>query len=71
MSHCPTGCKITHDGVLLDREFRDEVLDMDKSKGDVHSDVINTFRFVRICGILMEQISCDTMTAEATFKAVA
>ena len=43
---------------------------MDKSRGDVHSDVINTFRFVRICGILFEQIACCTMTAEATFKAV-
>ena len=71
MTYRPPGCKLSHDGVLLDREFRDEVLDMDKSKGDVHSDVINTFRFVRICGVLFEQIACDTMTAEATFKAIA
>jgi hypothetical protein len=64
------GCKTTHNGVLIDREFRDEVLDMDKSKGDVHSDVINTFRFIRLCGLLFEQVSCNTLTAEATFQPV-
>jgi hypothetical protein len=65
------GCKTTYNGVLIDREFRDEVLDMDKSKGDTPSAVINCFRFIRICGILFEQVSCNTLTAEATFKAVA
>lgn len=64
------GCKTTHNGVLLDREFRNEVLDMDHSEGSAPSAVINTFRFVRICGILFEQISCNTMTAEATFQRV-
>jgi len=64
------GCKTTYYGVLIDREFRDEVLDMDKSRGVVHSDVINCFRFIRLCGVLFEQVSCNALTAEATFKAV-
>lgn len=70
MSFCPPGCTISNDGVLLDREFRDEVLDMDASSRDVHDDIINLFRFVRLCGVLFEQTSCCTRTAESTFKAV-
>jgi hypothetical protein len=65
------GCKTTFNGVLIDREFRNEVLDMDQSKGDTPSDVINCYRFIRLCGLLFEQVSCDTLTGDAVFHPVA
>ena len=69
MTYCPPGCKLSHQGVLLDREYRDEVLDLDASR-NTPAEVMNCFRFIRLCGILFEQISCDTIDATATFKAV-
>lgn len=70
MSTRDYGCKTTHDGVLLDRDFRDEVLDLDRSKGDAPVSVINCYRFVRLCGLLFEQVSCNTLTADGTFQQI-
>ena len=63
------GVKTTCDGVMIDRVCRDEVLDLDKSHGSTPTSIINQFRFVRLCGVLFEQIACDTLTGDAIFKA--
>jgi hypothetical protein len=56
--------------ILRDRPYHDAILDLDRSKVVPTEDIISEYRFIRLCGIIMEQISCDTLTAIANFKAI-
>ena len=61
---------MSYDMILRDRPYYDQILDLDKSKGDTPTNLINQFRYIRLCGLLFEQISCDTLTAMASFKQI-
>jgi hypothetical protein len=50
------------------RDFYEETLDLDRSKGVPHDKTINCYLYVILCGITFIQVSCDTLTGEATFK---
>jgi hypothetical protein len=56
--------------ILRDRPYHDAILDLDKSKGVPSAEVMSEYRFIRLCGVLMEQYMCDTLTAVAYFRAV-
>ena len=59
-----------HGLILCDRPFHDAILDLDKSKGVPPASLMNEYRFIRLCGVLMEQVSCDTLDGMASFRAV-
>lgn len=57
---------VNYAGVVVGRDFREEVLDLDKSP-NAPARIINQFRWVRFCGKLMQQTSCNVWTGEASF----
>jgi hypothetical protein len=56
--------------ITFTRPFHDATLDLDRSKGMIPSGLIDEYRFIRICGVIMEQIYCDVLTGEPSFKAI-
>lgn len=50
------------------RDFVDGTLDLDRSKGVPHDDVIAEFRFVKLLGVVYEQVACDVFTGDAIFE---
>ena len=59
-----------HGLILTNRPFHDAILDLDKSNGVPPASIMNEYRFIRFCGILMEQIYCDTIDGMASFHSV-
>lgn len=56
--------------ILRDRPYHDCILDLDKSKGVPPASLMNEYRFIRLFGVLMEQVWCDTLDGTASFRAV-
>ena len=50
------------------RPFHDETLDLDKSNQPLPSGMIDCYRRIIICSIVMEQVYCNTLTGEPTFR---
>jgi hypothetical protein len=57
---------MSHDMVMKDRPYHNQILDLDKSTGDCP--IVDHFRFIRNLGRLYEQVSCDLWTGMATFQ---
>jgi len=53
---------------ICHREFYEETLDLDRSKGVPPASTMNCYKYLVFCGITFIQVSCDTLTGEATFK---
>jgi len=57
--------KVSLNGVMIDRQYvTDHILDIEAHHNE-HD--MSKFRFIRFCGIVMEQMSCDIVTGDGIF----
>jgi hypothetical protein len=61
---------MNHGLILVDRPYHDVILDLDRSKGVPSAGMMSEYRFIRFCGILMEQVSCNIIDGMANFHNV-